>query len=419
MLEYFYKEQRTLADFRRGPLGPHFDGFSRRLKESGYSSSAGLDILRQCCQFNVFLIEKGISHARAITPTFADSFVAAYLAHIQSPDGFYIANLSARRALKHLFNYLIMVGAIKRPVVKAAKAPYSWMLDPYLKYLREERQLTTVHIQRLTLKLHAFLKSLKGNVARERMKTLRAQWIESHIKEHLNDSRENLKCLASTLRGFLRFCVRQGYTKEDLSLVIPSIPSYRLASLPKGMEESDVHKVLNTIRQDSPRGSRDYAILLLLMAYGIRAKQAAELVLDDINWPRSTIRIRALKGGKEVVLPLLEAVGEAILRFLRYRPDSIYREVFLSMRAPYAPMSGLAISQIVRKAMRKADVRKPRGGANTFRHSWAIRALAHDSPMKAIADVLGHRSLDSAFIYAKADLKALRQVAMPWPGRQK
>ena len=60
MLEYFYKEQRTLTDFRRGPLGPHFDGFSRRLKESGYSSSAGLDILRQCCQFNVFLIEKDI-----------------------------------------------------------------------------------------------------------------------------------------------------------------------------------------------------------------------------------------------------------------------------------------------------------------------------------------------------------------------
>src|SRR5262245_8834703 len=118
MLDYFYKEQRTLVDFRRGPLGPHFDVFSRRLKESGYSSHAGLDILRQCCQFNAFLIEKGISHARAITPTLADSFVAAYLAHIQSPAGLYVAQLSARRALKHLLNYLITVGAIKPPVVK-------------------------------------------------------------------------------------------------------------------------------------------------------------------------------------------------------------------------------------------------------------------------------------------------------------
>jgi integrase/recombinase XerD len=419
MLEYFYKEQRTLVDFRRGPLGSHFDGFARRLKEAGYSSQAARDILRQCCQFNIFLIEKGVSRVREITPALADSFVAAYLAHIQSLESFYIAQLDARRALKHLFNYLTAVGAMKAPVVKPVKTPYSWMLDPYLKYLGEERQLTQLSIQRQEGNLHPFLKSLKADVTRERMKTLQAHRIESHIKQHLKDSRKNLRCLAAALRGFLQFCSRQGYTKEDLSLVIPSIPSYRLASIPKGMEESAIQKILSTINQDSPHGARDYAILLLLTAYGIRGKQAAQLVLDDINWPRSTIRIRALKWGKEVVLPLLDPVGEAILRFLRHRPDSIYREVFLSMRAPYAPMSGLAISQIVRKAMRKANVQMPHGGANTFRHSWAIRALGHNNPMKAIADVLGHRCLDTTFIYAKADLKALRQVAMPWPGRQR
>jgi integrase len=52
-----------------------------------------------------------------------------------------------------------------------------------------------------------------------------------------------------------------------------------------------------------------------------------------------------------------------------------------------------------------------------MRHSWAIRALAHDSPIKSIADVLGHRYIDTTFIYAKADLKSLRQVALPWPTR--
>ena len=65
--------------------------------------------------------------------------------------------------------------------------------------------------------------------------------------------------------------------------------------------------------------------------------------------------------------------------------------------------------------MTMAGVKKPRSGSHTLRHSWAIRALAQDSPMKAIADVLGHRSLDTTFIYAKADLKTLRQVVMPWP----
>ena len=47
----------------------------------------------------------------------------------------------------------------------------------------------------------------------------------------------------------------------------------------------------------------------------------------------------------------------------------------------------------------------------------AIRALQNDQPIKAIADVLGHRYIDTTYIYAKADLKTLRQVAMPWPKR--
>ena len=78
-------------------------------------------------------------------------------------------------------------------------------------------------------------------------------------------------------------------------------------------------------------------------------------------------------------------------------------------------MSSLMISQMVRKYMKRSGVKVPHSGTGTMRHSWAIRALANDSPIKAIADVLGHRYVDTTFIYAKADLKMLRYVAMPWP----
>jgi integrase/recombinase XerD len=155
--------------------------------------------------------------------------------------------------------------------------------------------------------------------------------------------------------------------------------------------------------------------MLMMMAYGIRGKSVAELLLEDIDWPHSTIRIRARKGGKEVVLPLLEAVGEAVLSYLHHRPESRLREVFLVAKAPFFPLNSGDVSAIVRRYMMKAGVKMPKGGSNTLRHSWAIRALAQDSPMKSIADVLGHRCLSTTFIYAKADLKTLRQVVMPWP----
>jgi integrase/recombinase XerD len=52
--------------------------------------------------------------------------------------------------------------------------------------------------------------------------------------------------------------------------------------------------------------------------------------------------------------------------------------------------------------LKQAGVKLPDRGSSTLRHSWAIRALAHDAPIKAIADVLGHRYIDTTFIYAKA-----------------
>jgi integrase len=172
------------------------------------------------------------------------------------------------------------------------------------------------------------------------------------------------------------------------------------------MEDAALERILKVIPKGTSVGARDTAIMLLMMAYGIRGKSAAELLLEDIDWRRSTIRI---------VLPLLDAVGEAIISYLHHRPESQLREVFLSVRAPFLHLNGLAISHLVREYMTTAGVKTPKSGSTTFRHSWAIRALAHDSPMKAIADVLGHRCLDTTFIYAKADLKTLRQVAMAWP----
>jgi len=57
MLEFWYKEKRTLIDFRRGPLGPYFDGLAAELKAGGYSPSTAKVVLGKCCLFNYFLIQ--------------------------------------------------------------------------------------------------------------------------------------------------------------------------------------------------------------------------------------------------------------------------------------------------------------------------------------------------------------------------
>jgi integrase/recombinase XerD len=415
MLEYWFKEKRTMVDFRRGPIGPYFDRFAAHLKDRGYTTDSAKEILGKCCQFNAFLIENRIDHCRQITEQLLDDFLNLYLLHtrtacLYSPRGV------ARRALKRLLEYLIQIKAFKPPTPRPVKTPYSWLLDPYLRHLRHECELSEVTIQRARVQVGSFLAALGQKAKRNHFKSLSAGTVEGYLKQHLKDSPENLSALASSLRRFFRYGVTHGHTRTDFSGLIPSIRRYRHASLPKGMEDSALERMLNSIPKGTPNGSRDYAIIMLMMAYGIRGISAAELLLDDLDWQHSRIRIRAQKGGKEVLLPFLEPVGEAVIQYLRHRSDRTpFREVFLTTKAPFRPLTSVVISRIVRNYMEKAGVAMAGRGSRTLRHSWAIRALGHDSPIKAIADVLGHRYIDTTFIYAKADLKTLREVAMPWP----
>ncbi len=416
MLEYWYKEKRTLVDFRRGPLGPHFDGFAAYLRAKGYSREWGTEVLSKCCQFNAFLIERGIATCKQVTNLLIDPFLEVYLLNTRTAGTYYSPRNVARGVLKLLFRYLVEAKVVKPPSVAQIQKPYDWLLNPYLQHVQAEHEFSPVTLQRVRTQVGSFLDALGRTATRRRFKTLRAEVVEGYLSRHLKDSPENLASLGSSLRRFFRYCAVRQYTRMDFSGLIPVVRRYRHAALPKGMEDSALERVLGAINKDTPSGARDYAIIVLMMAYGLRGVSVAQLLLDDIDWPRTRIRIRAQKGGKEVVLPLMDSVGDALIHYLRHRCNkSPFREVFLTVKAPVRPLNSLVISHLVRGYMRAAGITQAGGGTRTLRHSWAIRALANDSPIKAIADVLGHRYIDTTFIYAKADLKTLREVAMPWP----
>lgn len=416
MLEYWYKEKRTLVDFRRGPLGPFLDGFGDDLKAKGYTVLYGQNILGKCCQFNSYLIERGIQSIRKLDESLIETFLDVYMVNTQATCAHYAPRSLARGFLKRLFFYLVEIGALKPAKPLRVKKPYDWLLDPYIQWLHDEHGLAPVTIQRAGTQVGEFLAALGRKVSRQRLKTLRAETVESYLNRHGKDSPENRTVLGSALRRFFQYCAARQYISMDFSGLILPVHRYRHAALPKGMADSALDKMLKTIDQQTPEGARDYAIMVLMMAYGLRGVSVAELLLDDLDWQRSRIRIRGQKGGKEVILPLMDAVGDALIHYLRHRSDKTpFREVFLSVKAPLHPLNSLGISNLVRGYMFKAGVAIAGGGSRTLRHSWAIRALANDSPIKAIADVLGHRYIDTTFIYAKADLNTLREVAMPWP----
>jgi site-specific recombinase XerD len=253
-LEYWFKERRTLVDFRRGPLGAHFDAFAAYLKAEGYSPSRATQILRTCCQFNAFLIDRGLTSCKELSESLVDSFLDVSLESVRTASSTYSPQANARGSLKRLFLYLVETRALAPRKPKPVKKPYSWILDPYLRHLRSECELSEVTIHRACVRVGFFLEGLRQRVRRNRFRALQAKTVESCIKEYLKSSRENLTALTGTLRRFFRYCALQKYTRTDFSGLVPTIRHYRHASLPKGIEDSALERVLNAIDKDSPAG---------------------------------------------------------------------------------------------------------------------------------------------------------------------
>jgi integrase len=141
------------------------------------------------------------------------------------------------------------------------------------------------------------------------------------------------------------------------------------------------------------------------------------LKLDDLRWEDSTIEITQAKTDTPLSLPLTNEVGEALIDYLKSgRPQTTHREVFLKVNPPFGPFGDSdSLHHIVKYWRQLAGItfRSPqRRGLHSLRHTLATRLLEKSTPLPTIAEILGHTSLESTRIYAKADVEALRSVAL-------
>jgi len=181
--------------------------------------------------------------------------------------------------------------------------------------------------------------------------------------------RQVVRC-AGNLRVFLRYLHRERILPKDLSRAVPRGRVYQDAALPRAIPWTDVDRAVTGIDRRSAVGKRDYAILLLLTTYGLRANEVASLKLDDLDWCAVQMRIVERKAGNTTVYPLAGTVGNAIITYLREaRPECGDRHVFLTVRAPFRPLVYWDVSQRAAWHLRRAGVRIPRVGSHTLRHS--------------------------------------------------
>jgi len=294
----------------------------------------------------------------------------------------------------------------------------------YAQWLRERRGLAAETISERAAEAGRFLSWYGERNVADTHSAVAIVDVDAYLQARAPSLRRvSRKGVAQRMRCFLRFVHATGRTERDFSLCVAAPTLYAFESIPSALSPDQTDAVLQASRNDrSPKGLRDHAILLLLATYGMRAGEITRLQLGDIDWRADSIFVRHTKTGSQSILPLMPAVGEALLAYLRQgRPKTNVQEVFIRARAPYRGFkSGSSLYTPTRRRLEAAGV-QPDGkrGPHTFRHARAVSLLREGISMKIIGDVLGHRSASSTSVYLKLASEDLRNVALEIPGLAK
>lgn len=324
-----------------------------------------------------------------------------------------------RRELATLRRFLAHLrGRSPLPSPARPTSPADDLADRYVAYLRTERGLAENSILVYAPCARAFLEHRVATAGRLALDTLDTETIRAFLVERVaHRSSESARLLSVALRSLLRFLFLRGEIMRDLAAAVPRVRTHQQSGVPVVLSPDEVERVLNATDRSSPRGRRDYAILLLLARLGLRASETISLELGDVLWRTGEIVVRG-KGPRRDHVPLLADVGDAVAQYLcEDRGASVSRRVFLRLIPPRVGLTRpCAIDHIVRLALARAGIGPhPRRVAHLFRHSLATRMIRHGASMAEIAEVLRHRSQVTTAIYAKVSFEALRTVARPWP----
>jgi len=411
MLDFYFDSVNRKRRLRRGPLAQYIDDLAAQFQQASYARTTARRILSIIGQFNGHMRLVGLAVDdldEAATESFLDdAFVA---------DGFC---RDGPRAMHHLLSHLRSCGIIA-PLPPPKLHPFATTLEGFDRYLRDVRGLAPSTRQQSVAHARILIDWLRERYGQEALSRLAGTDVLEFVTHRLSryTSRSSRAHVCSQTRGFLRYLHACGMVATDLARTVPRVSTPRLAPLPRGLPWEDVRALINGIDTSHPDGLRDKAILLLLATLGLRGGELRTLEFGHVNWQAGELRLPCTKTRRERVLPLLHEVGVALADYVLHgRPTVAVPQILVRHGPRPGPLSSPnTLVWIVRRHLRRAGIQHPGGGIHMLRHSLATRLVNAGVPIKSVADVLGHASIDTTAIYTKVDITTLTAVALPYPG---
>jgi integrase/recombinase XerD len=297
---------------------------------------------------------------------------------------------------------------------RPAHRPFEHHVLDFLGYLEFERNLS-----RNTLEAYrSDLLQLGGYLEREEVDVLDAE--HRHLAGFLADlaiggddrppvAAATLQRKAACLRSFYRHLRREGLLDRDPTADLRA--PRKSQRLPHVLGRGDVQKLLAAPRGTDPAALRDRALLEVMYACGLRASEAIDLAVADIDLHAGVLRARG-KGAKERLVPVGRQAVSAVEAWLqRGRPKLVglrdEPHLFVNHRGTGLTRQGLY--KIVQRHARTAGL-DGRMSPHTLRHTFATHLLAGGCDLRSVQEMLGHADVATTQIYTHVSADKLKDV---------
>lgn len=240
--------------------------------------------------------------------------------------------------------------------------------------------------------------------------------VHAYIRTLAGFSYKTVEQHICSLRAFFRFLYQEGIVPDDLAAKIPMIKTRKQTAIPSVWTHEELKQLIGAIDRGSPKGRRDYAIILIACRLGLRCTDIKNLCFENFNWTEKKLCFTQSKTGQPIELPLVPDVGWAVIDYLKYgRPKVDSSRIFVRHMAPFLPFAQADhLHQLIRAYMVKAHIpmRGKHRGMHSLRHTMASVLLEKDTPLPLISDIIGHLDTNSTAVYLKVDMGRLAECPL-------
>lgn len=222
---------------------------------------------------------------------------------------------------------------------------------------------------------------------------------------YTRNSRTSISRKLASVRTFFEFLVRKGMVKSNLAKLVPTPRGEK--RLPTFLTVDEVVKLLSTEAGDE-HSTRDIALLELLYSSGLRVSELVGIDLNDIDLKNLTVKVMG-KGGKERIVPVGSKAAEALNKYLRERLDMNPSGDHLFVNTRGDRLNVRSVDRVIRKYATLAGIPK-NVSPHVLRHTFATHLLGGGADLRAIQEMLGHKSLSTTQRYTHTSIEKLMEI---------